>query len=323
MKGVIRWGILGAASIARGQFLPGLREAGGGRPVLLGSRDLQRGEEFAAAEGIDRAVLGYDAVLSSGEIDAVYIALPNTHHAEWTIAAIEAGLAVLCEKPLTHEVAATDRVLGAARAAGDALLWEAFVFPFQAQHLRLLELLAAGAIGKPREVTSHFHFAVRSPDNIRLAAELGGGALADVGCYPVRLAHELLGPADGAVWVDARLDGDVETDAAAIVAHREARLILSCGFGRPYDTFTRVLGDAGEIRLSNPFHPGRGDTLELRIPGQEPVVEHPTVDERSFSAAIRHIHAVLRGEAPPRQLAIESAGATSRTLAALQSEVRA
>lgn len=321
----IRWGILGAASIARGAFLPALREAGGGRAVLLGCRDEARGREFAACEGIERVVAGYDAVLASGEVDAVYVALPNSHHAEWTIAALRAGLAVLCEKPLTDEVESTDRVLEEARAAsaGGALLWEAFVFPFQAQHARLVELLANGAIGTPLEIASNYHFALRNRENIRMSASLGGGAFADVGCYPIRLAHELLGPASGRVWVDARRDGEVESDAAAIVDHGGARLMLSCGFNRPYDTFTRILGDAGELRLSNPFHPDRGDTLELLAPGAERIVERPNVDEHTFTAAIRHIQAVLRHEAEPRHLALDSAAATARTLAALQREVRA
>jgi predicted dehydrogenase len=320
MTDAIRWGILGAASIARGQFLPALRETGEGRAVLVGCRDLSRGAEYAAGQGVERAVLGYEAVIHSGEIDAVYIALPNSHHAEWTIRAREAGLAVLCEKPLTHQVAETDRVLA---AAGDALLWEAFVFPFQAQHLRILELIEGGAIGTPAEIVSHFHFTVGRPDNIRLSADLGGGALADVGCYPIRLAHELLGPADGQSFLThARVRGGVDVDSAGIVSHGDGRLILSCGFERPYDTFTRILGDAGELRVANPFHPLPGDALELHRAGHEPVVERPTTDECSFTAALRHIHAVIRGEEPPRQLAAGSAASTARTLAALQAQVR-
>ncbi len=318
----IRWGILGAASIARGQFLPGLREAGGGRAVLLGCSDAARGEAYAASEGVERAVVGYEAVLDPARVDAVYVALPNSHHAEWTVAALQAGLTVLCEKPLTHEVTETDRVLACAREHGGSRLWEAFVFPFQPQHVRLHELLREGAIGTPTEILSSFHFTVRNRENIRLSATLGGGALADVGCYPIRLAHEVLGPADGPVWVDARLDGEVESEAAAIISHGSGRLILSCGFNRPYDTFTRIIGSAGEIRLSNPYHPEPTDTLEVHRPDSAPEIERPTIDEHSFTAAIRHIHAVLRDEAEPLHLAAESAGMTARTLATLQREVR-
>jgi predicted dehydrogenase len=317
-RAAVRWGILGAANIARGQFMPGLREAGG-RALLVASRDLARAERFAAEEGVERAAGDYRAVLESPDVDAVYIALPNSHHAEWTIEALKSGKAVLCEKPLTAAPADTDRVL---RAAGDALLWEAFVFPFQAQHQRLVELVRDGAVGQVAEVSSAFHFRVRRPDDIRLSAELGGGALADVGCYPIRLGHELLGPVTGPVAADARHDGGVDVDSAGLVPHAGGRLALTCGFRRSYDTFTRVLGDEGQIHLSNPFHPGPEDVLELHRPGHEVVVERPTSDLRSFTAALRHIDAVVRGEEAPRQLAAGSAGATARTLAALQDAAR-
>jgi predicted dehydrogenase len=315
----VRWGILGAASIARAQFMPGLREAGDGRAALVASRDRARGEAFAAREGVDGVSAGYRELLESGEVDAVYIALPNSHHAAWTIAALEAGLAVLCEKPLTASVADTDRVLAAARGRH---LWEAFVFPFQAQHQRIVELLADGAIGAPVEIDSAFHFRLGREQDIRLSAELGGGALADVGCYPIRLGHELLGPADGPVGVDAVWGNEVEVDAAGFVSHGDRRLTLTCGLQRAYDTFTRILGDGGRLHVANPFHPGPGDALEIHRPGAEVVVEHPTTDERSFTAALRHIHAVVRGEDEPRQLAVDSAAAPPRTLAALQEAAR-
>jgi predicted dehydrogenase len=319
---LVRWGILGAANIARGQFLPALRETGQGVAAVVASRDHARGEAFASREQVGRAVDSYLAVLEDPEVDAVYIALPNSHHAEWAIAAIQAGKHVLCEKPLCAVPADTERVLAVAREHPRAPLWEAFVFPFQAQHARIVELIDAGVIGDVREISSAFHFRIGSPDDIRLSAALGGGALADVGCYPIRLAHELLGGADGSVGIDARVQGEVEVDAVGFVSHGDRRLLLTCGFQRPYDTFTRVLGDGGVLHLTNPFHPQRADTLEIHRPGEDPAVERPTTDGHSFTAALRHIHAVVRGEQEPRQLALDSAAATARTLAALQEHVR-
>ncbi|HEX5293993.1 MAG TPA: Gfo/Idh/MocA family oxidoreductase [Streptosporangiaceae bacterium] len=318
----VRWGIVGPANIARAQFLPGLREAGGGRATLVASRDLGRAQAFAAENGVDRGVAGYAALVESPDIDAVYVALPNSLHAEWAIRALRAGKAVLCEKPLCVGAAQTAEVLDAAAALPGALLWEAFVFPFQAQHRRLVSLLADGAIGDLAEIISAFHFRLTGPgDNIRLSAALGGGALADVGCYPIRLGHELLGPDPAQVAVGSAVvpaGGEVETDAAAIVTSGTRRLVLTCGFRRSYDTLTRVLGDAGQVQLANPFHPGPADPLTLLRPRAEPVVEYPTTDERSFTAALRHIHAVLRGEAPSEHTAAGSALATAATLEAVQ-----
>jgi predicted dehydrogenase len=316
----IRWGIVGTANIARTQFLPGLREAGGGRAALVASRDRARAEAYATAQGIDHGIADYAALVESPHIDAVYVALPNALHAEWTIRALRAGKAVLCEKPLSVGAAQTKDVLDVAVTAA-APLWEAFVFPFHAQHKRLVRLLADGAIGAPAELYSAFHFLLANPANIRMDAELGGGALADVGCYPIRLAFELFGGEGSKARVaacSALTEGGVDTDAAGIVSFGVRRLLLTCGFKRSFDTFTSVLGSAGQIQLANPFHPGPADTLTLLRPGADPVVERPTTDERSFTAAIRHIHAVLRGEAAPVHTASEYSLPAARVLEQLQ-----
>ena len=320
----VRWGILGTANIARRQFLPALAEVGGGRAVLVAGRDGRRAAEWAAAEGVEAGVPGYATVLGSDEVDAVYIALPNSLHAEWTLQALATGKAVLCEKMLCRDAADVGPVLEAARRPG-ALLWEAFVFPFQPQHQRLLELVGSGTIGDPCEIISSYHFRVTQPTNIRLNAELGGGALADVGCYPVRLAQELFGPPPDPpeVWCEAIDHGhEVETDAAAIVGWGGARLIFSVGFHRGYDAFTRVIGTTGQVRLTNPYHPGPADTLTVLADGKDPVVERPTTDARSFSAMLGHIHGVLAGDEAPRQLAVELSAPTASVVDALQQACR-
>ncbi len=149
MTGEIRWGIIGTASIVRGAFLPALREAGGGRAVVVASRDAARAAAYAAEHGIDAGVAGYARVAESADVDAVYVALPNSLHADWAARALRAGRAVLCEKPLCVGAAQTADLLGVAAATPGALLWEAFVFPFHAQHQRLTALLADGAVGEP------------------------------------------------------------------------------------------------------------------------------------------------------------------------------
>jgi predicted dehydrogenase len=170
----VRWGILGTASIAGSAFLPALRETGDGVPVAVGSRDLERGRAWATEQLVARAVEGYDAVIADPDVEAVYIPLPNGLHADWTIAALEAGKTVLCEKPLCGTVEETERVLAAARSAAGSL-WEAFVFPFHEQMDRVRELLAGGTIGEVREIQSRFHFVLDDPGDIRLFSDLAGG----------------------------------------------------------------------------------------------------------------------------------------------------
>lgn len=312
---VTRWGIVGTANIARGAFLPGLRHAGGGTAEAVASRDLGTAERYAAEHGIGRAVAGYEALISDPGIDALYVPLPNSMHAEWVIAALRAGKPVLSEKPLCGTLADTEQVLAVARETG-TLLWEAFVFPFHAQMTHVRAAVTSGAIGDLREIQSSFHFLVRRPENIRFSADLQGGALNDVGCYPIRLALDLFGAEHQSAWADAVVGGrgvDVES-WGSLGYPGDRRLLLSCGLRRSYDTLTRLLGDAGEIRLSNPFHPSAEDYFEVLSPGRDAGPRQQAADEPSFTPAIRHIQAVLHGDEAPRLLATDTALPVARAL---------
>jgi predicted dehydrogenase len=308
-----RWGIIGTANIARAAFLPALRAAGG-IPAAVVGRDLARAEHYAREHGIARAMAGYQNLIDDLAIDAIYIALPNSLHAEWTIRALEAGKPVLCEKPLCGVLADTERVLEVARRTG-TLLWEAFVFPFNEHMDRIRSLVSGGAIGELREIQSDFHFLVRSPDNIRMSAELEGGALRDVGCYPVRLAQEFFGE-HATAWAACEPGGqgiDIET-WGALGYSGGRRLLLSCGMRRAYDTFSRLLGTAGQVHVSNPFHPGPNDQVTLYPACGEVTQWQASAGEPSFTAAVRHIDAVVAGTEQPRLLAVETSLVTARAL---------
>jgi len=316
----IRWGILGTAGIAESAFLPALRQASDGAAISVGGRDGGRARSWAAERGVTRGVAGYERVVDDPEIEAIYVPLPNGLHAEWTIAALEAGKAVLCEKPLCVTPEETRRVLATADAAS-VPLWEAFVFPFHEQIELVHDAVADGQIGEVREIASRFHFVLDDPNDIRLSAELGGGSLFDVGCYPIRLARLLFDAepdldrtlAD-AVWTPSGVDMELW---GALTFPGDRRLVFSCGFVAADDTFTRVFGTEGEIRMTNPFHPGPGDTLTIGPDGE--VREHPAAPggERSFTPAIRHIHGVLRGKEQPRHLAVDEAMGNATAIAAL------
>jgi len=313
-NGSLRWGIVGTANIARGQFLPGLRAAGG-IPAAVAGRDLGRAQAWADEHGVDRAVAGYQALIDDPDIDALYIPLPNSLHAEWTIKALRAGKPVLCEKPLCGTLAEAEQVLAVAGETG-TLLWEAFVFPFHAQFAAVQKLLADGAVGELLEIQSDFHFMVRNPANIRLARDLDGGALNDVGCYPVRIALELFGAGHTDAWATAVWGGhDVDVDTQGSLGFPGGRrLLLTCGMRRAYDTFTRLLGTAGQIQLTNPFHPGRGDSYTVLTDGEPPRTLDAGAAEPSFTGMIRHIQNVLRGGEAPRQLALDTSLASARAL---------
>ena len=310
----VRWGIISTANIARGQFLPGLRAAGG-IPAAVAGRDLGRAQAWAEQHGVDRAVAGYQALIDDPDIDALYIPLPNSLHADQTIKALRAGKPVLCEKPLCGTLAEAEQVLAVAGETG-TLLWEAFVFPFHAQFAAVQKLLADGAIGELLEIQSDFHFMVGNPANIRLARDLDGGALNDVGCYPVRIALELFGAGHTDAWATAVWGGhDVDVDTQGSLGFPGGRrLLLTCGMRRAYDTFTRLLGTAGQIQLTNPFHPGRGDSYTVLTDGEPPRTLDAGAAEPSFTGMIRHIQNVLHGGEAPRQLALDTSLASARAL---------
>ena len=316
----IRWGILGTAGIAESAFLPALREAGDGVALVVASRDGERAAAWAAEQGVTRGVEGYERVIEDAEVEAVYVPLPNGLHAEWTIAALDAGKAVFCEKPLCGTVEETERVLEAARTAAGSL-WEAFVFPFHEQMTQVRGLIASGEIGEVREIQSRFHFFMDDPNDIRMFAELAGGSIQDVGCYPIRLARllfddepDLTRALADAVWTE---DGVDEELWGALVFPGERRLLFSCGFRSGYDTFTRVLGTEGEIRMTNPFHPEAGDELTVVVEGESETQTPVPSGERSFTPAIRHIHRALRGLESPRHLAVDEAMGNAAAIAAL------
>jgi len=307
MGGEVGWGILGTAHIAESSFLPGLREAGGGRPVAVASRRREAAEAFAQAHGVERAVEGYEALLEDPAVHAVYVPLPNGMHREWAEAALRAGKAVLCEKPLCGNVRDTEALLETARVA-NGLLWEAFVFPFHEQMTRVRGLLATGAIGELREIQSTFQFLLRDRENIRLSAELEGGSLQDVGCYPIRLARLLFDdePTGGRATAVFGETGVDEEMIGELTFPGDRWLQFSCGFRREYDCYTRVLGTAGQINMTNPCHPGFGDTIEVVV-GDERNVRPAAADDHSFTAALRHVHAAITGQEPPRHLAVDDA----------------
>jgi predicted dehydrogenase len=322
----VRWGILGTAGIAENAFLPALGEAGDGIALTVASRHGARAETWAGQQGVTRGVEGYERVIADPEVEAVYIPLPNGLHAEWTIAALEAGKAVFCEKPLCGTVEETERVLATARASSGPLC-EAFVFPFHEQMDRVREMLADGVVGRVREIQSGFHYVLDDPENIRLFAELAGGSIQDVGCYPIRLAR-LLFDADpdltrsiaDAEWIGDGADTEVW---GALVFPDDRRLVFSCGFRSAFDTFTRVLGTEGEIRMTNPFHPGEDD--QLIVVREDVVRTKPAAPrgEYSFTPAIRHIHRAIRGLEPPRHLAVDEAMGNATSIDALLGAARA
>jgi D-xylose 1-dehydrogenase (NADP+, D-xylono-1,5-lactone-forming) len=305
----LRWAVIGTANIAAKAFLPAMRAAGDVAAVV-GSRDPRAAGQWAADNLVERTA-SYAEAIAADDVDAIYIAVPNDAHVQWAADAAATGRPVLCEKPLGMDAGEVDALLA---KTGNALLWEAFVFPFHPQSDLLMELCAPdGPIGGVREIISEFHFRVGSAANIRWRPEHGGGALMDVGCYPIRLARLLFGAEPtAAVATVVPADSGVDAEIAAVLDFPDARrLILSAGLDRAPSTFTRVIGADGEVRLTNPFHPGQTDTTELWQDGRR-LQSWPAGPVRAFQHAVEHVAAVVRGETTPRYLAADDALANAQ-----------
>ena len=317
-----RWASLGSANIARANFVPALASAGGGEVKVLGTRDPEKGRVFAARAGLEVDFLSYQDAVSTDAVDAVYVALPNTLHVEWAAHALRAGKLVLCEKPLGTDPAQVEEVLREAVSSG-SLLWEAFVFPFHRQMDRVTELVDGGAIGELREIISSFHFQVRSQENIRWNSDLAGGALNDVGCYPVHLAVLLFKQAPQvAAALESRSSSGVDSETQGVLGFENGRrLLFSSGLSRFRDTSTRLIGTDGELLLTDPYHPSSADTLTIHR-GDRMEVERWVPDEPTFTEMIRHIHAVREGRTAPRHLAATDSLPSARAMQQVRDAAR-
>jgi predicted dehydrogenase len=267
MIDAVRWGILGTARINR-RLVPALHASSRGKLCAVASRDLARATAHARHYAIPRAVQGYQTLLDDPAIDAVYIPLPNTEHVPWTLAAIAAGKHVLCEKPLALDPHDVDRIAAAAAAAG-VLVEEGFMYRHEPQTGRIVSLLRDGAIGAVRAIVSGFTFLLEGEHNIRLDPSLGGGALWDVGCYPVTFAlliaaHEPTMAVGTAHWNASGVDDEF----MGLLRFREGLTAsIYAGFRAEYRTWLEVLGSTGALTVPNPFKPGPIEVLELERGG--------------------------------------------------------
>ncbi|MFC4147334.1 Gfo/Idh/MocA family protein [Micromonospora mangrovi] len=275
-------GVLGAADIAWRRTVPAIVACDRLRLAAVASRTPEKAGAFAERFG-GAAVTGYQRLLARDDVQAVYVALPNALHEEWTDAALRAGKHVLVEKSLTVDATVAARLADTARDAGLALV-ENFAFLDHPQHAWVRDRIAEGAIGDVRNVSASFGVPQADPTLIRYNRELAGGALRETGCYPVRLAAALLGP-DVEV-VGARLHEDPETgvdiSGAALLAD-SAGVTAQCDFGlaHAYRNTYAVWGSTGRIEVDWAFTPPPGTRPVVRVHRADTVTEHrlPAVDQ--------------------------------------------
>ena len=298
---------MGAARIAWAAVVPAIRAAGG-EVVAVGSRDPERAEKMARELGIPQAYPTYEAVLES-PLDCIYLPLPNSLHLEWAVRALAAGKHVLCEKPLAlsaDEALAMDR---AARRHGGVLA-EALMYRYHPRWEEALRLLRSGVIGEPRHVAGSFAFPLVPGDDYRWHAELGGGALYDVGTYLISASRQVFGAEPLRVLARVRLREGVDVRCDLLLDFGElGSAALGCGFDRGESQWLRVEGADGALRIPLPFTAWTGQQVPLYLerspagPGKR--IETSAADP--YREMADHFMRTVRTREQPRTSAREAA----------------
>jgi predicted dehydrogenase len=257
----VRWGILSAARIAVNKVIPAMQKGALCEVTAIASRDGARARETAKALNIPKAYDSYEAMLADPDIDAVYNPLPNHLHLPWSVRAAEAGKHVLCEKPAGMDAAEVLRMIEARDRTG-VVMGEAFMVQTHPQWVRIVELVRGGTIGELRSAVGTFSYFKLDADNIRNIREFGGGALLDIGCYPIKTSRMVFGEepvrVSAAIERDARFGG-IDRLTSAVLEFPSGHCVFTCGTQTAGEQSMRFYGSKGRIEPEVPFNalPGR------------------------------------------------------------------
>jgi predicted dehydrogenase len=294
----VRWGVLGAARIAVTQVIPAIQQSAWSEVVAIASRQLRQAETTAGLLGIPKAYGSYEELLADPDVEAIYNPLPNHLHVPWSIKAVEAGKHVLCEKPISL-TASEARQLLAARDLSGMKIAEAFMVRTHPQWLATRDLIRDGRIGELRSIAGFFSYFNRNPKNIRNNPEYGGGALMDIGCYPINTSRFILGEEPLRVVALIERDPEMKIDrlTSALLEFPSAQAIFTCSTQLvPYQRM-QFVGTRGRIEVEIPFNAPSDRPCRIYIDhgpnagGVEsrefPLCNQYTIQADLFSRAIR------------------------------------
>ncbi len=302
---VVRIGLLSTANNNR-RLLATRYEAAPYEFVAVGSRDRARAEAFAREWGIERAHGSYEELLSDPHLDAVYIALPNMLHHEWTMRAVVAGKHVLCEKPFSRRPDEVEEAWGEAQRRG-LVLMEAYMWRHNPQTALLQELLPLA--GELRALHATFSFRLDWEDDVRLVRELGGGSLLDLGCYCVSALRLLAGREPDRVYGEQVLGrGGVDESFGGVLRFGEVLGSFHCGFRSEHSSIVAI-GSEGELWAPDPW---QSSESRVFLTGDE----HRSEPVSSYRLELANFAAAVRGEAEPLLGRADALG-QARTLDAL------
>jgi predicted dehydrogenase len=299
MSRKVRWGILSTAKIGIEKVIPAMQQGFWSEISAIASRDLNNAKQAAQRLGISKAYGSYEELIADKEIEAIYNPLPNHLHLPWTVRAAEAGKHVLCEKPIGLNVAEARQLLDTRNRTG-MKIQEAFMVRTHPQWIMTQELIKSGRIGDLHAITCFLSYFNRDRANIRNKPETGGGALLDIGCYPINLSRFIFGVEPTRVLGLIEQDPEMGTDrlTSAILDFPGGQATFTCSTQLvPYQRM-QLCGTRGRIEVEIPFnappdrptrlfiHDGSdlaGNNAEVK---EIPICDQYTIQGDLFSRAI-------------------------------------
>jgi predicted dehydrogenase len=261
----VRWGILSTANIGTQKVIPGIQQSAHSEVVAIASRDLSRAQAAANELGIPRAYGSYEELLADPDIDAIYNPLPNHLHVPLTVAATQAGKHVLCEKPIA--LSAED-AQGLRACRPDRLVLEAFMIRFHPQWLRAREIVRSGELGDIRAINAVFTYFNDDPGNVRNQADIGGGGILDIGCYPVTAGRFLFEAEPKRVVALVERDAQFGTDRLASVLAdfgNGRQLSFICSTQTAGEQSVQVLGSQAKLNIVIPFNAPANERTAITV----------------------------------------------------------
>jgi predicted dehydrogenase len=299
MSTKVRWGVLGAAKIALDKVVPAMQQGEWSEVTAIASRDLRKAQAAARQLGIARAYGSYEELLADTEIEAIYNPLPNHLHVPWSIRAAAAGKHVLCEKPISLTVNEARQLLAVRDRTGVKIM-EAFMVRAHPQWLATRELIKEGRIGKLCSIMGFFSYFNRDSENIRNTLEYGGGALMDIGCYPINTSRFIFNEEPQRVIAIVERDPVMKIDrlTSAILDFPSGQAIFTCSTQLvPYQRM-QFFGTRGRIEIEIPFNAPADRPCRIYIDDcsdlfggietkEFPICNQYTIQSDLFSRAIR------------------------------------
>ncbi|URK17521.1 Gfo/Idh/MocA family oxidoreductase [Thalassospira sp. GO-4] len=317
----VNWGILSTARIGLEKVIPAIQKSSSSNVLGIASRNAARSARAANDLGIQKSYASYEALIDDPEIDAIYNPLPNHMHVDWTLAAVRAGKHVLCEKPIGLSVRDAERLRGCPE---NILVAEAFMVRYHPQWLRVREMVRNGELGEVRAIQAAFSYFNDNGEDIRNRPEAGGGAIMDIGCYPITAGRFLFEDEPRRVMALIDRDSGFQTDRmASVIADfgegRQLSFIVSTQLC-PYQTLN-VFGTKARAEIMIPYNApadeetavivDSGESLDGSLAGCEML---PVCDQYTLQAE-RFAQAILTGTALP--YGIEDSIASMRVLDAI------